>query len=116
MANKTAGRLPSYFINLIIMKALHIFFLVFLTFVLFSSGKEKDRMVEVNSPDRAIKVLVQIKGGVPFYSIKRKNQPVILSSKLGFVFKDQPALLNDFKIASSRQTSFDETWSQPWGE
>ena len=57
-----------------------------------------------------------MKDGVPFYSVKRNNEIIISDSKLGFILKDQPALSKDFKVTSAKQSSFDETWTQPWGE
>jgi alpha-glucosidase len=80
------------------------------------SGRDKTPVTAVASPDQAIRVNVSLKNGVPFYTVSRNNQPVVNESRLGFTFKDLPALAGDFKIASSQTSSFDETWTQPWGE
>jgi alpha-glucosidase len=98
------------------MKAFCISLSIILCVNLFVTAKEKGRLSEVTSPNKSIKVTVQLKDGVPFYSVKRNNEVVISDSKLGFVLKDQPALSKNFKITSARQSSFDETWTQPWGE
>jgi alpha-glucosidase len=79
------------------------------------TGQNKNR-AEVSSPDRKIKITITLKDGVPTYSVLRNGQPLIGESKLGFVLKDQPVLATDFKISSSKQSTFDETWTQPWGE
>jgi len=98
------------------MKVFYIFLSIFLCVTSLASAKEKTGSTEVMSPNKAIKVLVQIKNGIPFYSVKRNQEIILADSKLGFVLKDQPALSKDFKIISAKQSSFDETWTQPWGE
>lgn len=98
------------------MKVFLIFLSIFLCATMLVCAKEKARSTEVSSPNKSIKVLVQVKNGVPFYSVKRNNEIILADSKLGFVLKDQPALSKDFKIVSAKQSSFDETWIQPWGE
>jgi alpha-glucosidase len=50
------------------------------------------------------------------YTVQRNGQTIITDSKLGFILKNQPALAADFKVADVRKSSFDETWTQPWGE
>lgn len=98
------------------MKAFCISLSFFLCVSAIVSAKEKAKSAEVTSPNKSIKVLVQTKDGVPFYSVKRNDEIILTDSKLGFVLKDQPALSKDFKIISAKQSSFDETWTQPWGE
>jgi len=88
--------------------------LVLLTCILFVAAKPKP--LQVSSPDQRVKVSVVIKNGEPFYNISHKDQPVVLDSRLGFTFKEQPALTKNFKVVSSSQASKDETWTQPWGE
>jgi alpha-glucosidase len=98
----------------VITKAVLISFFAVLPLVV--SAKEKSKPSEVSSPDKSLKVKVTVKDGVPFYSLLRNGRPVLSDSRLGFVLKDQPALDKDFKIASSSTSTFDETWTQPWGE
>jgi alpha-glucosidase len=97
------------------MKAFYIFLSFFLCSSLVVSGKGKVSS-EITSPNKSIKVQVQINNGMPFYSVKRNGQVILADSKLGFILKDHPSLTKDFKITSSKQSSFDETWTQPWGE
>jgi hypothetical protein len=55
--------------------------------------------------------------GTPSYSLIYKNKTVIKPSKLGLELKnDKKSLLNDFTLADSKITSFDETWKPVWGE
>lgn len=97
----------------VILKAVLISFFAVLSLIV--SAKEK-KPSEVSSPDKSLKVKVTVKDGVPFYSLLRNGKPLLSDSRLGFVLKDQPALDKDFKIASSSTATFDETWTQPWGE
>lgn len=54
--------------------------------------------------------------GMPSYSVSFNNQPVINSSRMGFVLKNMPALDAGFEIIKTDTTSFDETWQPVWGE
>ena len=79
-------------------------------------SKMKDRQEEVFSPDKAIKIQFWLEDGAPFYSVTFQNKLLIRNSRLGFTLKGLPALDRDFKITSATKATFDETWSQPWGE
>ena len=46
----------------------------------------------------------------------RADKPVIGKSRLGLRFQDGHHLDGGFVIANSTISSFDETWTQPWGE
>ncbi|MEZ6083377.1 MAG: glycoside hydrolase family 97 N-terminal domain-containing protein [Phycisphaerae bacterium] len=72
--------------------------------------------VVVESPGNVLKVSFDLKDGAPTYSVSRKGESVIDSSKMGFVLKSGESLDGGFQIASSKVTSADETWTQPWGE
>ncbi|MBP4139553.1 glycoside hydrolase family 97 protein [Flavobacterium geliluteum] len=55
--------------------------------------------------------------GTPTYSLKYKNKEVVKTSKLGLELKnDKKSLLNDFAIADTKTSTFDETWKPVWGE
>jgi alpha-glucosidase len=72
--------------------------------------------LEVRSPDGKIEVLFGLVDGVPYYSLNRADVSVILPSKLGFTFLNDAPLEAGLRILDWEQTSFDETWTQPWGE
>jgi alpha-glucosidase len=97
-------------------------FIRFLSFVLILyialSGFAKKVMAEnrISSPDGRIEIFFQLKDSVPYYNVNRDGEPVILSSKMGFLLKDAPALDKNFSIEKTEQNSFNETWEQPWGE
>lgn len=55
--------------------------------------------------------------GTPTYSLKYKNKEVVKTSKLGLELKDdKKSLLNDFTVADTKTSAFDETWKPVWGE
>jgi alpha-glucosidase len=97
------------------MRFLCTFSVVFLLLT-FTIQAQKSSATEVASPNGRVKVFFQLKSGAPFYHVNRNNQVVINDSRLGFLLKDLPAFDKDFKVTSSSLTSFDETWTQPWGE
>ncbi|MCH8494385.1 MAG: glycoside hydrolase family 97 protein [Balneolales bacterium] len=74
------------------------------------------------SPDGQNLVVFELIDGVPHYSIGRNDEsgqvsPVVLPSKLGFELGEGlPALDGNFSIENITKSSFDETWTQVWGE
>lgn len=71
----------------------------------------------VASPDGSIVVeLSTDNDGRPAYAVSRKGQPVISSSRLGFLLLDAPKFERNIEIMQPRTRTFDETWEQPWGE
>ncbi len=71
----------------------------------------------VRSPDGHIQVEFSLDdAGTPYYQVNYKNQTILEPSRLGFVFKDDPPLNQGFVLKDLEQSTFDETWEQPWGE
>ncbi len=88
-------------------------------YLLISCSKKAEippTTIQLKSPDQKIVLDFNIKDFEAFYQVKFNNQPLITPSKLGFEFKDQPALSRNLKIVSSAESTFDETWTQVWGE
>jgi len=79
-------------------------------------GIKKTQSAQITSPSGAISVTFQLKEGKPFYSVQKGGLPLIKDSRMGFLLKDATPLSENFKIVDTRQSSFDETWTQPWGE
>ncbi len=75
-----------------------------------------DDGIHVSSPDGKIQVTFVLEDGVPYYAVSRSGEDIIRPSKLGFVFKDTEPLNQNLTIVESKLDSFDETWTQPWGE
>ncbi|MCF6180882.1 glycoside hydrolase family 97 protein [Lutibacter sp.] len=93
---------------------------LFITFVtLFSllSCQKENKLIKVESPDKAIAVnLFLSKDGQFGYEINYKNSKVIDTSFLGFDFVDAPSLKKYFKILKTTRLTSNTTWKMPWGE
>ena len=50
------------------------------------------------------------------YQVLFNGSVVIDTSRLGFVFKDQPELQENLKVLNVETNSVNETWEMPWGE
>ena len=72
--------------------------------------------LRVASPDGRNAVAVDVKDGALRYSVTREGKPVVLPSRLGFTFRSAPALRDSLRITADAHSTFDETWTQPWGE
>ncbi len=82
----------------------------------FASSLAVAEELAVESPGKVLKVVCEVKDGVPVYSVSRLQRPVIAESRLGFEFKNGISLGKGMKLAGSRRDSVDETWTQVWGE
>ena len=69
----------------------------------------------VTSPNGNIALIFELADGAPTYSVNFGTKPVILSSPLGFEFKEG-TMASGFKIDDIQKSSKDETWTQPYGE
>lgn len=94
---------------------LTVYFVLIVISASVASIPPRSRPLEVSSPNGAIKVTFTLKNRQAFYQVRFQNKIVVNDSRLGFSLKDLPAL-DHFKIISSEESSFDETWTQPWGE
>ncbi len=75
------------------------------------------RAVEtIKSPNGNIEATFDVENGVPFYSIKFKDKPVILKSALGFKLTNQAPLKDGFTLEKTERSSFDKIWTPVWGE
>jgi len=95
---------------------MRILFTGLLIAVAASLSAQTGRPQSVVSPDQKIKVEFLLKAGVPYYRISRDGKAVLKASRLGFLLKDGTSLDSNFKVAHSKTSTFDETWTQPWGE
>ena len=72
--------------------------------------------VQVMSPGSVNEITFQLIDGTPHYSVSRLGREVIVDSRLGFEFRNIPALKDGFKILNNSIRDYDETWEQVWGE
>ena len=80
----------------------------------------------VTSPDGNIAVKFFIdNGGVPKYEMTYKGRAVVKPSRLGLELAktkhsskgmDETSLIDGFKVADTKASTFDETWKPVWGE
>ena len=80
----------------------------------------------VKSPNGKISVTFSLTGnGVPTYEMTYKGKAVVKPSHLGLELakdkhaskgKDETDLMDGFKVAESKTSTFDETWKPVWGE
>lgn len=71
----------------------------------------------VASPDSANQVTVELRDGALYYSVDRRGMHVIQPSRLGFAFRNAPALRDSLRIEPQWDRSVtDTTFTLPWGE
>lgn len=80
----------------------------------------------VTSPNGKVKLTFSLTdNGAPTYALTFKDKPVVKPSRLGLeLAKDRHAsrkmketdLMDGFKIADTKTSTFDETWKPVWGE
>jgi len=94
------------------MKKLLLF--AFLTLSVFGVASAQ----QLKSPDGKFLMNFSIQAdGSPQYQLTYKGKFIIKPSKLGLELKDDAkSLLNDFAVADTKSSSFDETWKPVWGE
>ena len=95
-------------------------FLILVLLVLLTAAchrrPEDQESYQVKSPGGTIQVTVTLSDGAPYYKVDYRGNSVILPSKLGFRFKQADPLDGNLRVLRSETASFDETWTQPWGE
>ena len=72
--------------------------------------------LRVASPDGRNQVSVAIRDGGLYYSIDRDGRALFLPSRLGLAFRGMPPLTDSLRIVDSARSTYDETWTQAWGE
>jgi len=88
-----------------------------LLFAYFLFPIQTDQAVHsVSSPSGNHTVTVELTDGIPSYSITRGDLTVVEKSALGFELREEPDLTGPFNISDYEITSFDNTWTQVWGE
>ncbi len=82
-----------------------------ITYAAPSVGRET-----VLSPDGQIRFSVWSEKGAPRYRVEFRGREVVGDSPLGLVFRHAPALDKGLALVSTKRSSRDEQWEQPWGE
>ncbi len=73
---------------------------------------------KVSSPNGEVQMQFELlEDGTPAYSLFYKGEPVIETSKLGLILKnDEHNLINNFEVIEREESDFEETWEPVWGE
>ena len=72
--------------------------------------------VRVASPNGRNQVEIGTREGKLYYTVQRDGRPLLTPSLLGFQFRGLPPLRDSLRIVDSTRSTFDTTWTQPWGE
>ena len=75
------------------------------------SGAER-----LNSPNGRMELRFELKDSVPYYSLYRDGETVVLPSKMGFDLEWRDDLAHGFVVKDVKRSSFDEVWQPVWGE
>ena len=70
----------------------------------------------VTSPDSKVALKVTLRQGHLSYSVMKGESTILRDSKLGFKFKDHPAINDFLSIVRTTEKNIDETWETVWGE
>ncbi|HVR81217.1 MAG TPA: glycoside hydrolase family 97 protein [Luteimonas sp.] len=90
--------------------------LLFWLLLLCSVSARAETVAMVSSPGHVLNVTLELQEGRLSYRVDRFGEPVIASSRLGFLLRGTEKLERNLALASHATRSFDETWEQPWGE
>jgi len=70
----------------------------------------------VASPDGRNRISVEVRDGKLYYSLERDGRAILLPSQMGFEFRGAKTLRDSLRITGSSTSTYDTTWTQPWGE
>lgn len=88
-------------------------------FLLIAAALSSSALAEqysVESPDRDIRVVVDITAGKPTYSVTYKGASVIRPSNLGFEIRDQASLQGNLLVVAEDREAIRQQWQTVWGE
>ncbi|MBV6644282.1 MAG: glycoside hydrolase family 97 protein [Cyclobacteriaceae bacterium] len=78
---------------------------------------QPESYADISSPDGKTKVHFAItEDGQATYQVAYSGEELIAPSAMGFTLSEQNAFEKGLSIESIRQSSYDETWEQVWGE
>ena len=91
-------------------------FFLFVTLSLYLSLTIMVEAQELFSPNGNLKLNVSVnEKGVPTYRLDYKGSKVIETSRLG-LSAQEAELIDNFKVADTQTSTFQETWTPVWGE
>jgi alpha-glucosidase len=90
-------------------------FLVALTFV-STAEAQKSKSYELASPRGINKIKFNLDKTAPKYEVSHGKIQVLTPSDMGFMLKNNDDFSTNFEVVDVKNTTFDETWEQVWGE
>ena len=82
-----------------------------------SKSSSKDESLSLSSPDGQLLITVGLTAdGTAAYTVSRAGALLLDTSRLGMQFAQNQVYDDGFTIIGSSTRSWDETWTQPWGE
>ena len=90
--------------------------LVYLSMFAAPAQAQAEDRVTVSSPGNILTIELFIQNGIPHYEVKRRGEPVIAPSRLGFMLRGAGKFEHGIRIENPATRAVDETWEQPWGE
>lgn len=70
----------------------------------------------LTSPDGTVAVKISLRQGHIAYSVTKNESTILRTSKLGFKFKNHPAIGDYLSIVRATEKTVQETWETIWGE
>ncbi len=89
--------------------------IILLLIVLMISSCSLNKNNVIESPNGKVRVYFLIIDGRANYTFSYDGTKVILPSLLGYQFKEDGALNDNFKVTEILHSSKDETWEPVWG-
>ena len=90
-------------------------FLVALT-VIGTAQAQKSKSYELASPGGINKIKFNLDKTAPKYEVSHGKTQVITPSDMGFTLKNNDDFSTNFEVVNVKNSTFDETWEQVWGE
>lgn len=82
----------------------------------FIANATSSTSLNVHSPSENIAIEFLLMDGTPSYRVLAGEQVIVDKSALGFEFKSQSALRDNFKLIKQSQFIVNEPWTPVWGE
>jgi alpha-glucosidase len=87
-----------------------------LTISIGNAQGQKTKFYELASPGGQNKIKFELVNNAPKYGVSHGKTEVITPSDMGFLLKGNEDFSSNFEITNVKNSTFDETWEQVWGE
>ncbi len=90
-------------------------FLLFILILISTKNVNAQNTFTLKSPNNKIDVVFSLILSQPYYQVYFDSILVVNKSTLGFVFRDEPPMLDNFRISNVKENYFNEKWATVWG-